>query len=755
MSTSNLIWCTENAIQSIPVDGMENKELYLLITNAYSQWKLKPTGGLIQDYLNQTRVALRDGQVAVSRITDPEEWGVSGDIPFITPVIIPLPEKFIKNPINVQDVELKFASTGNQKYSLLNIPDDQLENPFAYSLVPLPLNQDSLACELLSDESAVGIEYSIPNKIDKKKVVVIGIIDDAINAVHERFCNAEGYTRLDYLWVQDAKAIDRRKAKAKNYVPYGRERNRSEIDTAKERNRGDEQAIWRELEMVTDGVSYRQSTLNLRRSHGTHVADLAVGEDPLTGNLVNNRIIGVQLPVLATQDTSGASLIAVIRDAAAFIYRRAERISKALKYPVPVVLNISYGIAGGARDGAHILERSLASMATRYQNRVSNLDEVPKIDRHKPPAINVLPAGNGHLARGHARSLEGSFDELNLRLQLQPEDATNSYMELWFPKDTENISVKISTPDSALEYAIEYKNLSPKNPNQTKSRKAHVLRYDTNKEQPFLCRVTIDEPSIAAQNFRPQRYWRILISFAPTSNQYGLPTAPNGEWTIDASKEGGSGPISSWISRDESLDGFAQLGRQAYFVDDHYDQNLFDGIGDIAVDETDSENSIIDRNNTLSGIASLNTENNNLVVAANYWDNLHATPYTAAVDPNDSNQILASFSADTSRALPGILASGSRTGAVVPQNGTSVAVPQMVRWLSHELSQMSLEERKIFNVDDYVRNHLEQGVPARPTLTRPERITKPEIREQRLSGGFLHGVSQNEPGRLRGVREKR
>lgn len=741
---SKLNWkTTHNAIIDMPVQSVdqrtgnsETKNEWLL--DAYSQWKLSEKHGLLYDLANQKRLEELNDNIILSRIYDLGDAGNAGTISFELPTIVSV-NRFLS-----RERPQAITKTPNVNEDL-NTDRSKVDPCEAYGDVwaALPIRESSVSTGL-SDEPAK--EYLVPSTLKAEKVVIIGVIDDAINVAQPCFEDVHKSSRFEYLWVQDAEAQPLNDAgRSMTYVPYGREWNRSDIDAARQRHNTNDEAIWRDLQMIADGDNYRQSTLRLRRSHGTHVADLAGGENADKRKLLNRRLIAVQLPVLATQDTSGAALIAVVRDAAVFIYERALRMSKALKYPIPVILNISYGIAGGARDGQHLLERSLAKMAKDYRKKVSALVEIPENRRLPAPAITVLPAGNGHLSRGHANSNSNS---LPVRLQLQPQDETSSHVEIWFPANTPSIKIAITSPSGEI-YTVEFPDLVPGVGSDAFKRKAGILEAEREVGTISVCRVTIDEPHNTVMSLLPQLYWRVLVSFAPTLNPDGLPVAEHGEWKVESNIPQGMGPISAWIARDESLAGFPNLGRQAYFINDLYERNMFDELGDTAVSQT-PESFQIDRDLTVSGIATVapillpeDVFTHPVMVAANFWDNRHATAYSAAAGGIGGTEFVeapvVSASSDHSRNLLGLLASGSRGGSIVPQNGTSVAVPQVVRWLADSLEALSPLDRSQFDANNVLMETFgsEAQQPPRPSAARPERITRPEIRKERLRGGFL------------------
>lgn len=727
--------------------GDEVKESVHVI-NAYSQWKFRSDLGFWHDKANQGRL---------------EQWDetfVIGDISDLT--ISAGPSKLVLPQVIKVDTKLFFSNNSFERLAE-STPSKGDDSFFRRVLLPLPLRGASVAVRVAPPEDS----WYEPNcEIDPEKVVIVGIIDDAINIMHDNFCDKNNKTRIDFSWVQDAPTTAPKVDSTPSFVSYGREWRAQDLDGARATYGNNEEAAWKSLDLITDGIDYRQSALRFRGAHGTHIADLAAGHEKSDAGTENQRIITVQLPILTTQDTSGTALITVVRDAALYIYQRAVLMSKKLGKPVPVVLNISYGIANGSRQGQQLLERALQKLAHKYRQDVSHLIDDNGNKMPKPAAITVLPVGNGHLARGHAQSFSDGRGVIDLKYRLQPQDETCSYLEIWYPSNTDKIKFSIAMPNTEAK-DLEFSVLSARDIGSAKNRKAQILKDDTNTNSMAISRVTIDEPALSPDGLRGSLHWRVLFSFAPTSSAPNLAVAPHGEWKIKSEAFAGglpiSNPIHAWIPRDEPLAGFPRLARQAYFEDSVHDNCLFDFIGDISVEETPAD-CMIKRDITMSGLASsqatVSPETKPVIVAANYWNNHHATAYSAAGSKADNflpvDPPVISAPCDTSRDLQGILASGNRTGSTLVQNGTSVGVPQVVRWLVDELSNLPTDGRANFAASDFIFNKLgtTDNSPPRPDNDHREVRTKPEIRYERLKGGFLPVHEDHEKNINRNVLRK-
>ena len=607
-----------------------------------------------------------------------------------------------------------------------------------------------------------GTRNCTPDELDfddcnPARMVIVGVIDDAINIGHQRFRDSKGQSRVDYAWVQEADKL------ANSSVPFGCEWTRNDINAAIQTHRDDDVAMMDELELIGKLQGpYRSNPLLLHTSHGTHVADLAAGYSP-EENKINRRLITVQLPSLATQDTSGAALIASVLEAARYVFERALIVSKRVMYPVPVVLNFSYAFNNGPRNGHHILERTLRKLAKSYKEETKKI--TCKSDK-KPcgeaaPVELVLPAGNSHLARTHAHFMMSEFDgigSLDLPLRLQPDDKTSSFLEIWYPKSTENIKLEIERPDGTLNaISLDTKVLN----------KSMVLAKPTLDDvnlpnvKTIVARVSLDTPNNTPQGVMrdASAHFRVLVVFAPTNiPDKGRLATQHGIWKVRVLGDlKASEKIQAWIQRDESVSGFARRGRQAYFDDSSYEAQRFDEMGDLAVFDDNCNVSGVRRNGTLSGIATNvlddDTGQKFIVVGGYRWDNNAAAMYSSA----GSDQIfgpLVMCSSDTSRVLNGILAAGTMSGTKAIQDGTSVTAPQVVRLLADQLENeyRDLNDRKDF--DSHIILESLVNVPPRPTVDDPELAHTNIIRRERVEKGLLPIADDLKLNIVRGVETK-
>jgi hypothetical protein len=496
-------------------------------------------------------------------------------------------------------------------------------------------------------------------KLPHNGKVVVGIIDDGLAFGHERFRDGAASTRIEYVWLQDG-PFD---GGASGFM-YGREINKEQIDAWLNPAGGgavfDEDTFYRRAGIVDFSLPGRKAVAP-RASHGTHVMDLACGGGP--GEDPERRIVCVQLPVATTADSSGSSLAPYVIDAVKYIRNKAQAIAGS-GARLPVVINLSYGMTAGPHDGTHEIEVALDTIVSAHN----------KANGDAPMQV-VLPSGNSHLARVHARiSFKNVPQEATLTWRVLPDDLTPSFLEVWLPTTPSSapasrIAISIVTP-AGLESPALVENDS--SIIQLKSA-AHVL-----------CE--------ARYHFHPvtTRRGMFLIALQPTHRlEPSGAKAPFGTWKIklkNLSLPRGA-VVEAWVQRDDTPFGYAPRGRQSFLEDECYER--FDYAGREI--EEDDRVCCIQRSGTINTIA---TGKSTVVIGGLLSKELRpprysaggpvTTPATAKTPHREGPDALTV--SDNSVAKPGVLAAGTRSGSVVSINGTSVAAPQITRWIAGELA---------------------------------------------------------------------
>ncbi len=483
--------------------------------------------------------------------------------------------------------------------------------------------------------------------------VAIGIIDDGIAFAHERFRSGRAESRIEAIWLQDAERRDPDKPGADNGVAFGQRLTRKDIDELLAEHATDDD-IYREVGLTDFGTN-KYNPLARRASHGTHVLDLAAGRDP-RDSVFGRPILAVKLPSVATLDTSGVTMGSYVVQAVRQIMLWAE----ALGANIPLVINFSYGMTAGPKDGTHNLELVLRDLVAFRTLRGG-------------PTRLVLPAGNSFRTRTTAVMTLAAGEEKTVDWMILPDDETPNFVEVWLDPQ-----VGAETP-SPVEVTVSPPDVLP--------------RGSTRLESGRLSPLIVDEKAVAAMYYDVRKAnngmrGRIFIAINQTASKEGrLDCAPSGRWRVTLKNVLDSNVEAHlYIQRDSTPFGYARPGRQSYF--DHSEAWLrddatgtYDRLGDKCP---------IKHIETLSAIATSDeTQENGIVVVgaangsaaflpADYASSgptrLRDGPdYSAVVDEGDGHW--------------GVLAAGTFGGSIVRLDGSSVAAPQLARKIADDLER--------------------------------------------------------------------
>lgn len=579
--------------------------------------------------------------------------------------------------------------------------------------------------------------YVPPHGLAPKQTIVFGIIDDSFNPVHERFLveddGGHQSTRFDYLWAQDGISSDANLAS----VNHGREYTRQDINAVLNQNPNlDETTMLKRLGLIDmRSQEFQPNPLQLNVTHGNFVSNIAAGYSKFDDTAINRRIVAAQLPIMATQDTSGSTLISSIICSIQYIFERAKAMSEATGIALPVVINFSYGLFGGPHNGKHIVEQAFIENSEVYRADVKNL-----IGGDDVPVEIVLPAGNNALGQAHAVTKKATRNNqklnLDLNLRVQPQDQTSSYVEFWLPKNASKTKIEVVLPDGNKE---NFKLDDLNNPfGQVLAKKLGSKVT----QKTIVARLKLNNPIRDADNDPSGNYWRVLLAIAPTLvlDEDRMP-APAGIWEIKVSaKIPKNACLESWIQRDVAVSGASIEARQAYFEDAVYEDHRFDALTDISVyDRCDTQ---IKRNGTISGVATFKSTDDEkigvTIVGGYQWSNNAGSFYSAAGSDITRN-VETMVTTDTSRALAGILSIGTNSGSTKSLSGTSVGSPQAARLLTDAIAEFLPEDRDQFSRSAALSAY-GTGPVARPTTDNPERLTNDVIRIERNEASRLSPV---------------
>lgn len=483
-----------------------------------------------------------------------------------------------------------------------------------------------------------------------KGEVAIGIIDDGIGFANARFLDAEGRTRVKRIWLQDIGEPD-----GQGEAWVGRMLTDADIDALIARHGDDDRAIYAEVAGARqDNAGHKP--LAFRRSHGTFCLDVAAGGDPGAGPS-NRPIFAVQLPAGAVADASGSTVGAYILQGVRQIIRWAD----AHHPQMPLVINLSYGLLAGPKDGTHEIERALAAMLDLRRARGG-------------PTEMVLAAGNSFSTRTKAAFELAQGERTAIDWVILPDDGTVNFAELWF-----------DTPTGAADWSKATVTLSPPGGGKGQT----ITLAETQGRVLHAGAVPVAMMSARTGLGLAGKRVRVVLAVGATSfrKECCPAAAPHGRWRITVANDlAGSLDARFYVQRDNTPAGYPERGRQSRF--DHpsgYGRRRATG------NYTDAGTGPLAETDTLSAIAT----GKGLVVAGAAATvpvpgGFAAAHYTASGPSKGRKQLDFSAFADIGIKNSGILATGTFSGSVVAMNGTSVAAPQVVRMLADRLGGVSM-----------------------------------------------------------------
>jgi hypothetical protein len=181
--------------------------------------------------------------------------------------------------------------------------------------------------------------------------------------------------------------------------------------------------------------------------------------------------------------------------------------------------------------------------------------------------------------------------------------------------------------------------------------------------------------------------WRLkveptVIPGDPTTN---IATAEHGDWKIKVTGIGAPAHVHAYVARSDPNMGVRTGAKRSYFVDHNWElnQSAVAG-GKYGGGEFDKAGSLIQREGTLNGITT--DKDAKLHVAGGYIiANGRKSPYSSAGPARSSPRIGPDvvLPCDESYALQGMRAGANRSGGVFRLIGTSVAAPQLARYVAN------------------------------------------------------------------------
>lgn len=564
------------------------------------------------------------------------------------------------------------------------------------------------------DTEALGDIKDLAARVDPNAVLT-GVIDVGISPFHDRFRATKETTRIMTCWQQAGKW-------AEGGPPFGSEITAVDIDAALSDSAFDEETALRAHHISRPDVMFGSREVDFRAAHGSHIADIAAGGVPrpeATGK-IKNPILAVNMPPRYSHGSAGNFLEFFAFAAVLRIVNIADQLwqevhkdtsdGKVVPGGFPLVINLSFGMQAGAKDGSGLFERLVRLL-------VSGRDA---------PTDIVMPAGNDNLNRGTARALVGETknvtkygdiepdETFTLNWRVPPSDRSSNFVELWFP------AIDPSTKTN-IEFCV-----IPPGVTENDDMWHKVIGRNGDKGEPLN---QFFEPNLLGgamrlyRVFRPQSTSleirpRVVIGLMPTEFFGSMADeppvlAPAGLWTIKVRSEGAAINVSAHIQSDQDIrPGRGRQAIRSYFDLEKYDAHtdpegshpnvptgmpqdsvyLARAFGDHYVHLDDWENQgAVQRKGTNNAIATTPSIH---VIGAYRVSDRTASAYSATVENERFQEgesrgrttpvIAALLPGDDSPMHLGMLGAGSRSGSVVALQGTSsssaLATRKIVEW---------------------------------------------------------------------------
>lgn len=490
---------------------------------------------------------------------------------------------------------------------------------------------------------------------------VVAVIDDAIGYLNARFTTGETptrKTRLAAIWLQSEDCMTHDDGHIG--INCGQVLHADEIDALlAQGDRLDESAEYsamnkalydRQISPVWHGVTAGGGS-ELASTHGTTVADIAAGADPMNGadTLCDCPMLAAQLPPQAVEDTSGAKLQPYVLRALRWIIWQADRLQVDGQHR-PLVVNISLGVLAGSKDGTSLIERQIAAEVYRRETRTGR------------PMRVVFAFGNDGLTR-QVGSLDLEPDTVQpVTLRVQSEDYTPSFVELR-PDDPNAVLIGM---DSLLSQPLALGTIPA----------GHSVSLARG-SAPAVARIYAIAPQQLDGGGHTAGYY--LLAIAPTAAfEAGKPLAPSGPWRIALGTKTDPQTVRIEVQRDDRPLGFQALARQSYLDD----TALWVWKPPAKTPYAPKADGPVTRVGTESGWLSAGMPKQVYCVGAALCDTGFAAPYCATGGPLSAKEPSISAIGDSSWTLRGVLASGTLSGSATVMSGTSVAAPQITRQLA-------------------------------------------------------------------------
>lgn len=297
--------------------------------------------------------------------------------------------------------------------------------------------------------------------------ILIAIIDSGIDYANADFRNADGSTRIRYLWDQLLNPAEGENAPEGYGI--GVEYTKEQIDTA--------------LKAQTIAERMRRVRSQDISGHGTAVAGVAAGNGSNSGGIYAGVATKSELIVvkLGNPMQEGFPRTTELMMGIDYVIR------KALELRMPVAVNISFGNTYGGHDGTTLLER--------YIDDVSNIWK----------SVFCIGTGNEAASAGHTsgRIISGAEEIVQLAIQSRQ---TSISIQIW-KEYTDQIEISLINPSGVRVGPV----LEVLGPQRFRIGQTEILLY-YGKPSPYSTSQEIYVDLLPVESYLTEGIWRIVLS---------------------------------------------------------------------------------------------------------------------------------------------------------------------------------------------------------------------------------------------------